>query len=100
MPEFKFPEYVDAPMFYSVDDVARLTQLAPRTVRRAISDGDLVACRLRHQLRIPVSALHDWASSSVVAPRAQTFSRPDPSRQKIVNRTGATGRLRPLLEAS
>ena len=100
MPEFKFPEYVDAPIFYSIDDVARLTQLAPRTVRRAISDGDLVACRLRSQLRIPVWALSDWACASVVAPRAQTFSRHAPSRQKIVDRTAATGRLRPLLEAS
>lgn len=100
MIEFKFPESLDVPMFYSIDDVARLTQLAPRTVRRAINDGELVACQLRRQFRIPADALCAWAAASVVTPRP-AIERPGagPPRRMTTTSRSTTGRLRPLMDA-
>lgn len=87
-------------MFYSINDVARLTRLAPRTVRRAINDGELVACQLRRQFRIPADAVSAWAAASVVTPKPPAAElSTQPSRRTATTSRATTGRLRPLLEA-
>lgn len=99
MIEFKF-EDDDTPYFYSVDDVARITQLAPRTIYRAIADGQLQACRLRRQLRVPRRAVDEWSTASLVA--APTPPVPQDRRHAPgppVSARRVRGRLRPLLES-
>lgn len=94
--EFNSTGAVDPIGFYSVADVAELTRLAPRTIYRAIEDGELQACRLRRQLRIPADAIRAWTTASIVAPKAPKHTAsPRPGR---VSPRRSQGRLRPLLE--
>ena len=50
--------------FLTVAEVARRLRLAPRTVRKRISDGDLAAVRAPGERlwRIPVSAYWEYAA--------------------------------------
>ncbi|WP_229076075.1 helix-turn-helix domain-containing protein [Actinoplanes sp. DH11] len=53
---------------YTIDDFCERAKLSPSTARRMIRDGELLAFKLRSQMRIPESAISDWLTKN----RAQT----------------------------
>ena len=57
--EERLSERVQA-RFHTVNEVAVMTSLSDDTIRRAISDGDLVAYKLRGQLRVRDRDFEAW----------------------------------------
>lgn len=49
--------------FFSLDEVARATRLHEDTIRRAVTDGELAAYKLRGQLRIRDRDLDAWINT-------------------------------------
>lgn len=47
-------------LFFSVGDVAVMTGVSDDTIRRAISEGELTAFKVRGQLRIRKSDMEAW----------------------------------------
>lgn len=54
--------------FMTVDEVAGRVKLSPKTVRRAIGSGELVAFKLRGQLRIPPEEYLAWVQRAAYVP--------------------------------
>jgi len=52
----------------TVDEVARRAKLSPKTVRRAIRSGELVAYKLRGRLRIPPQEYLAWVRRAAYVP--------------------------------
>lgn len=52
----------------SVADVARITGLSAYTIREAVADGELVASKLRHRIRIHPDDLAAWVDENRVKP--------------------------------
>lgn len=52
----------------TVEEVAELTKLTPRTVRSMIHQGDLQAVKFGKEYRIPVSFLNDYLEAHLTTP--------------------------------
>jgi excisionase family DNA binding protein len=77
----------------SLEDVAREVGLKPRAIRRAISDGELAACKLRGRIRIARSNIDAWKERNAIRPK-----QPQPCHTRPpIRRAGADGGLRRLL---
>jgi excisionase family DNA binding protein len=55
------PEVVGQRLMYTVRDVAQMTQLSERTIRRAVASGKLRVKRFGRALRIPKESVEDFA---------------------------------------
>lgn len=85
----------------TIADVAKLSGLSDKSVRRAIERGDLRALKLCNRVRIEPAAVADWhRASQLDEPRpTEPAHRPRPRRipQRAKPPT-ATGGLRELLD--
>lgn len=72
MPSIATPTPATAGAFTAINDAAAVVGLHPRTLRRAISNGELPAYKFGKALRIRVVDLDRWADSKRM-PAARTL---------------------------
>ncbi len=68
---------IDYSRMYRVSAVARLLDVSPSTVYRAIESGALAALRIGSTVRVHGSALADWLAWYPEGSRVQSRLRPD-----------------------
>ena len=90
------PRAPAAPAFMTHRDVAAACKLSETAVRRAISEGELPAAKLRSRLRITRADFDVWIASQRHAP-----TRPAPPQRTAPRapRVAPAGRFRALLHA-
>jgi excisionase family DNA binding protein len=59
------------PLAYTIAELARAVRCSERTIRRAISSGQLTAVRIGRCVRVPRESLKDFLSAQGAARRAE-----------------------------
>jgi excisionase family DNA binding protein len=58
------PHNVSSPEYLSVAEAAKVAGLSEKAIRRAITDGELMAAKVRSRIRIRRPDLHAWFDDS------------------------------------
>lgn len=55
------------PLFYSVDEVARMSRLGRSNTYERVASGEIPSVRVGQRILIPARAVHEWAERLIAA---------------------------------